>query len=593
MRLIKEIEIGYFRNFYKKKLKECGDLSLIFGKNDVGKSNIIRALNLFFNNEIDSFSHFEFNLNLSERRLIEAEASNDLRKFIYVKLTIDTPKSFQKSLGDEFYVKRQWSTSRGPSYIQEVPERLKGKSQYVTRLLNKIRFTHVPAVKDSYLFESLLGSVYETLSESVQFNNDVDSFVENVRSSTTSLFSGLPVELAKQSRISAPTQMREMFETLDIETIKDSAERPKSLTLQRGDGVKARHIPDLLKFVSDNDAYDYHIWGFEEPENSLDFVSAEAEASRLHALSTENDIQIFVTTHSPSFYNLDRSEIQKYYLRTDDCSEIQISHGSEINKMDPDIALADGFYLPAISSKLELLSRHEQDALKYKVQVEELTERLKDSAKPVVLTEGLTDAIILREAWEKIGCGDCPFRFESCDTSDETDSDGAAGAEKLAICLKAVRADAAFQSIGLFDRDEAGLKAFRLDKNFRDWQGLQDVQISSNGMSAGLLLTIPSFRKKYIEAKNHTIEHMFPDDALNQPRTQQALQFKKFSRDVKIGSIPFEPEIPDDFAFKKVTGDKKKFATKVVPKLKSAYFESFRQLFGKIARIQKSMAKPK
>ena len=44
MKLIKEIEVAYFRSFYKFKLRNLCDLNVIFGKNDSGKSNAIRAL---------------------------------------------------------------------------------------------------------------------------------------------------------------------------------------------------------------------------------------------------------------------------------------------------------------------------------------------------------------------------------------------------------------------------------------------------------------------------------------------------------------------------------------------------------------------
>ena len=48
MRLISEIEIGYFRSIYKINISNIGDMAVFFGRNDSGKSNILRALNLFF-----------------------------------------------------------------------------------------------------------------------------------------------------------------------------------------------------------------------------------------------------------------------------------------------------------------------------------------------------------------------------------------------------------------------------------------------------------------------------------------------------------------------------------------------------------------
>ncbi|WP_350147742.1 AAA family ATPase [Pyruvatibacter sp.] len=51
MRLIKEIEIAYFRSLYKERIRHVEDMNIFFGRNDSGKSNVVRALNLFFNGE--------------------------------------------------------------------------------------------------------------------------------------------------------------------------------------------------------------------------------------------------------------------------------------------------------------------------------------------------------------------------------------------------------------------------------------------------------------------------------------------------------------------------------------------------------------
>lgn len=105
--------MSYFRSFYKFKIRHLKDLNIIFGKNDSGKSNIVRALNLFFSGTPDHNQPFEFPIDFCEQRSAESEAAEDVRKFLYVKITFNTPPSFQKSLGKKFYVKRQWTVSRG------------------------------------------------------------------------------------------------------------------------------------------------------------------------------------------------------------------------------------------------------------------------------------------------------------------------------------------------------------------------------------------------------------------------------------------------------------------------------------------------
>ncbi|MCB9982720.1 MAG: AAA family ATPase [Rhodospirillales bacterium] len=47
MELISKLEIAYFRSIYSATLHSCTDLNALIGGNDAGKSNILKALNLF------------------------------------------------------------------------------------------------------------------------------------------------------------------------------------------------------------------------------------------------------------------------------------------------------------------------------------------------------------------------------------------------------------------------------------------------------------------------------------------------------------------------------------------------------------------
>ena len=60
MQLIKSIEIRYLRSIHRIDIKQLGDLTIFSGANDVGKSNILKALNLFFNNETDWLNPIDF-----------------------------------------------------------------------------------------------------------------------------------------------------------------------------------------------------------------------------------------------------------------------------------------------------------------------------------------------------------------------------------------------------------------------------------------------------------------------------------------------------------------------------------------------------
>lgn len=60
MRVIESVTIRYFRSVYTLTLSPCKDITVITGKNDVGKSNILKALNLFFCQQSDYLHSFNF-----------------------------------------------------------------------------------------------------------------------------------------------------------------------------------------------------------------------------------------------------------------------------------------------------------------------------------------------------------------------------------------------------------------------------------------------------------------------------------------------------------------------------------------------------
>lgn len=428
VQLIDEIEIRYFRSFYNFKLRHLKDLNVVFGKNDAGKSNLVRALNLFFSGSPDHTQPFEFPIDFCEQRSFQAEEAEDVRKFLYVKITFNTPPTFQRSLGKQFYVKRQWTVSRGQDYHEEMSNSIPSNRKHIaTRLLNKIRFIYIPAIKDVSIFEMLLSGIHQTIAQAPEFVEAIEGFSGQLQNLTSEMFETLPAEVSSSTKIGAPTRIDELFQTLDFETKTAGEAHSKSLTRQRGDGIKVRHIPELLSFISRNDTFDYHIWGFEEPENSLDFVASQSEAQRIMALAQESGIQVFMTTHSPSFYLLKSDHVAKFYVRKDEGGLSAPVQGRDLEKFDIDEAIGEGFYLPAVADALKNVATTEARAKKAEGKIVELRNELAAITTPVVLTEGRTDARLLTLAWERIRGGEMPFSIRSCETGGEDAGSGNGG----------------------------------------------------------------------------------------------------------------------------------------------------------------------
>ncbi|WP_394699778.1 AAA family ATPase [uncultured Pseudodesulfovibrio sp.] len=73
MNIIEKIEINYFRSAYSVTLSDLKDITTLIGENDSGKSNILKALNLFFNNDTELNSVFNFFDDISRTREKEAK----------------------------------------------------------------------------------------------------------------------------------------------------------------------------------------------------------------------------------------------------------------------------------------------------------------------------------------------------------------------------------------------------------------------------------------------------------------------------------------------------------------------------------------
>jgi hypothetical protein len=411
MNLITNIEVAYFRSIYKFQLSNCLDLNVIFGRNDSGKSNVLRALNLFFDNQTNPGQAFRFERDICHARLHEAQQAEGIRKFVYVKIWFNTPKSWQASLGPTFWVKKQWSvtTQDTPQLISSITDpRLQ---QYLTRFLNKVRFHYVPAIKDRKIFENLQAEIYKVISSHSQFADSLAGFAQALSARTAQLSQGLLTGLGIDSVVSTPNDLTDLFRSLDFET-KTEAGDAYSLTLQRGDGIQVQHIPQILAFLSDHGAEDYHVWGFEEPENSLELANTIREAERFRDFSKTSNKQIFLTSHSPAFFSLEGPDVRRFFISRSEKRDGRIT--SMVRHIDlgsdlPGELMGETPHLPVISAYLrEAHIKIEQ----YEAAHAALAHRIAARDIPIVFVEGESDQVIFEKAWEVLIGTPLAVRFE-------------------------------------------------------------------------------------------------------------------------------------------------------------------------------------
>ena len=379
---------------------DCNWITTFAGKNDAGKSNILRSLNLFFNDETDPNTPLLFNRDFNSY----AKVGKNKARQISITLRFVLPHGYQREgYPNQVEWRKVWR-ERG-----SVPElsfrRYVGGEDFPSRskipsLLDRIRFTYVPAIKDKFFFADLQGQLYDALASaaSTPLKESASDFEGQIQQQLGELVSSIRSTFQTDSKLHLPDNLRAIFESLEISTDGIPLSR-------RGDGIKIRHIPMILKFIADkHDALltqggirHTHIWGFEEPENNVEMLACFDMAGQLlDIISNSNGHQLFLTTHSPVFYDLedpgeketdDVPWINRYFVQKFTNSSKVVSRS--IADIDESLGLMT-VVAPYITRARDEYNTHVR-ALKE-------AKRIAEKNMPTIFVEGESDRIALQRA---------------------------------------------------------------------------------------------------------------------------------------------------------------------------------------------------
>jgi predicted ATPase len=385
MKFIEEIRITNFRSIRKLNTKlNTNELTIFVGKNDQGKSNILRALNLFFNNLTDYEQNFRFDNNYC----FNAESGKGKKREIKIELIIQPPVERFKNAE-----KIKWTKIWKPDgTIKETRKHLNGKElstrNNVNQWLSKLIFRYIPAVKGEKFFSTLMGELHDVLNTTYhdKLTTQGENFITGIQEITIDISNTLKKLLKIPNLIQVPSDFKMLFSNLDFGLKKNGNIYHLK---QRGDGIKIRHIPIILRYMAEQEknlalrgyVNPDTIWGFEEPENNLEMKYAFDLAEEF--LSYLGEIQIFVTTHSPAFYALDKTnddQIYTYFVNknSDEETEIKKIMHDEYEDIHEEMGL-----LPLITPYLEEIN---EQAKKLEYQKNRLS-TLSDGIKCFILTE--------------------------------------------------------------------------------------------------------------------------------------------------------------------------------------------------------------
>jgi predicted ATPase len=396
MKIIQKVAIKNFRSFFgstqndKAEILNVSDLNVFSGSNDSGKSNVLRALNLFFNNEIDNVHPFQFDIDFNVFKSELTQKVIEIKVFFIInKRELSITKFYDRSGYRNFEYRfieklttneiiidsRQNKNEQRYKGNAKILQQESGYRRSAMRLMQSISFSYVPAIREERFFSHLYGKiiykikkneenhVHDLLKEKKKIErwqktltnksenktfianlsdpqwrtdriDSIEKDIENVSSLDKSINS-LEKQINKFSSnlfkavsfLSSEFKVGSNLITF-FESFDIGTGGDKNLSLRtRGDGVQARFIPEMLDFMDSISKDKKHfLWGFEEPENSAEYRNQQVLASKLKNEFSKQK-QIFITTHSEEFLSLyDGHDIDEHQRKSNLYHVKKVSH---------------------------------------------------------------------------------------------------------------------------------------------------------------------------------------------------------------------------------------------------------------------------
>lgn len=315
MQLIKSVEIDHFRSIQKSQKAEMGHFTAIAGLNNAGKSNLLRALHLFFTDQTEPSTDFSFKTDYNRHDLKSKKKAKDIR--ITIEFDLPTQFKFRTKLeavenlvGRKFNITKVWPRdTSAPRYLLNNYEISLEDGMKIDQFLALINFRYIPnrvlpleivRKEQPALRNAIVGRLRRRLGKQ-------DVLFGKLKEISETLIENIGNDLKRAVKIDGirldmPSSWQDFVFAFGYKLISDGIEFDDSV---QGSGVQSLLMLQTLALI-DKDYYQQFgwkqasLWAIEEPESSM-HTSLEARvASFLSQLATESDgrLQIIGTTHS-------------------------------------------------------------------------------------------------------------------------------------------------------------------------------------------------------------------------------------------------------------------------------------------------------
>jgi 5S rRNA maturation endonuclease (ribonuclease M5) len=327
LRLVRSVEIDRFRSLEKARLESLSDMTVLVGPNNSGKSNIIRALNLFFNDETDPDQYLDFDIDY------HLAPPSKKKKQIRVAVEFDLPPTFQyrkrlegvgKYLGDRFRIRKTYTlaTPFGPEL--EVArgsgpfERVKGdQAENARAFLRLVSFRYVPnrAIPAEMIRDQARGLLKELGSRvagSAYRSSNVDAVISDLERAARTMVASIAADVRQscpgisQLELDTPTGLHDMLSRAAFRAVVGPAGAVADTSLGAGaQSLLMFHVLHLIDSAEAMRGFGWRqatVWGVEEPESSLHWELQVRLAALLRSyVRGASRFQIIATTHNEIF----------------------------------------------------------------------------------------------------------------------------------------------------------------------------------------------------------------------------------------------------------------------------------------------------
>lgn len=374
MKIIEKIEIHRFRSISDVEI-ETDELVVFSGINNSGKSNVLKALNLFFRGESSFGKKYDFEIDYNKAFTGQARGRRQIKITLHFSSQGDAALKYPFSISRTFDMGRQESVLEYHSTNDDIQAKIDKKDGNTQRqfktFYNKIEYFYIPAVRDKNFAQSLFLQ-FEKLIEhdsGKEFSEKIHGLSEVLEEKSKNIsddfreFIGLPTQANLSSKITDILGAVEVNVQSGIKVLrrKKTGKEFEDVFVNlfsSGDGILMAYLAYFLAHICKKIQNKKFIWGFEEPENSLEYSKTQKLAEEFYNNFIDN-VQIFITTHSPAFIKLKDKEKAKFYrvyIKPNDEKQL-----SEIKTLE------------AIRKKqLSLFDKGEIDSEEYKKLKEEL-----------------------------------------------------------------------------------------------------------------------------------------------------------------------------------------------------------------------------